>query len=275
MAFNFEGVEIPDEVKTELEARIADHVRQSHAKTFGEVDSFIKEVTGVDKSSDKQYTSGYLKEALPLFKESLVNDTKRTLTESFETEKQSLLEKIDKSDNSQLIKDHQAAVDYANTLKTEGEKQIQEIQEKHAFELQQLQINSKMPKALNSPLYKHWKDEVSARMVEMKLSFAENGKIAASEATHGVELDMKDFIKSEFPQLESLFEEKADLSGVQTGDNKIRQTLVNSAKTTGDLIGIIDDQVKQEYGINKSSPRWDQAYQTVKAKYASEFKRLA
>lgn len=260
-----------NQIKTVLSPEIENEVKLSHKNTFSAIDSFAEEFTGV-KKQDGQKSSEYVRNALSLWKDSYEQDLKKKISSEWESEKQKYNEQLAKAkDSDKIFADYQAVTKANDELKKSYEQKLQDVKNQYEGAIKIKTIESQLPVELNDPILLPWREKVSQMLADANVSI-ENGKILASEATLGLNVDIKQFIIDQIPALKSVFEKNTGVGG-ETGKQNTNVP-VTGARTVNELHTLLRDKVMQEHNINFGSSKFPELFKKELDAHRAEIERL-
>lgn len=265
---NIEG--LSDDHKKQIEEilspKISEEIKSTTGKTFSEIDEFVQEFTGVKKEHG-QFTSKFLKEALPLWKDSFEVDSKKRISESWEQEKAGYLKQLEKAkDSDKIFNDYQSAVKANEELQILHKQQLDELKNDYETKIRFSSISSQLPSKLNTPLLAPWKERVAQMMIETGAEI-ENGKVKASEATGGLAMDIDKFIVKNIPELKEAFQDNSNSLSVNNDAGKKRDILISDVKSVQELDALLRDKVCTENGIDRTHAKFSQLFREERLKH--------
>ena len=261
-------------IQETLKPEIDSHVSKVTGETFGEIDGYIKELTGVDKSHEKEFTSKYIKNAIPLYLESFGADSSKKAGEKYKKELEDLKAQLESTgDRDEIFKNYQSAMKAQEQLKAEYEEKLKNQSSEYETKIKTFDVERALPAKLNEPLYKPWKSEITKSILETGVTIID-GKVQASEATGGLTMSFEDFIIKQFPDLKPVFEQQNNSFNTDNKEPKGGEIIFSNAKTPAELDHMIREHVTKIEKIDFTTSNYSKRFAELRKQNTELYNQL-
>lgn len=262
---NIEGLseDQVSKIQETLQPAIDSHVSKVTGETFGEIDGYLQELTGVEKAHDKEYTSKYLKRAMPMYLESFSADSSKKAGEKYKKELEDLKAQLEATgDRDEIFKNYQSAMKGQEDLRAEYEAKLKEKDDSFANQMKTIEIERALPNKLNEPLYRPWKGEITKMLIESGVKI-EGGKVQASEATGGLVMSIEDFITKQYPDLKPVFENNSQNFNTDNDKDNGGKIVFSEAKSKQELQAMIRKHIIDIEKVDFTTPNYSKRFKEL------------